>query len=173
MKTATTSLLPPIDRSHLQENLFSWLDPETAPEPNAAPAGVPEPEQKTAPPSIPPTTEEEAPGLSHVWVVAAEIEVTPKVASVADYRGSFKTAEGQRVDALEVYCRACRRPYDMVKGDDCAAKIDNTHLIGGDQSKRAKRKIPTPPANARLIPGGTINRRGIDAYVSGVSRPKR
>jgi hypothetical protein len=85
--------------------------------------------------------------MSHVWVVAAEIEVIPKIASVADYHGSFKAAEGQRVDALEVYCRECRRPYDEVKGDDCAAKIDNTHLIGGDKSVRAKRKIPTPAAD--------------------------
>jgi hypothetical protein len=99
--------------------------------------------------------------------------VTPKIASVADYRGSFKATEGQRVDALEVYCKGCRRPYDEVKGRDCAEKIDNKHLIGGDQSVRAKRKIPVPPANAKIIPGGTINRRGLGAYVSGVSRPKR
>ncbi|QOV41189.1 hypothetical protein IM697_18255 [Streptomyces ferrugineus] len=105
--------------------------------------------------------------------MAAEVEVTPKIASVADYRGSFKATEGQRVDALEVYCKGCRRPYDEVKGDDCAAKIDNSHLIGGDKTQRAKRKIPTPPPNARIIPGGTINRRGISAYMSGVSRPKR
>ncbi|MER7377226.1 hypothetical protein [Streptomyces lanatus] len=105
--------------------------------------------------------------------MAAEVEVTPKIASVADYRGSFKATEGQRVDALEVYCRGCRRPYDEVKGDDCAAKVDNTHLIGGDQTKRAKRKVPTPPPNARIISGGTINRRGISAYMSGVSRPPR
>ncbi|MGW4086954.1 hypothetical protein ACWEGS_28380 [Streptomyces sp. NPDC004822] len=105
--------------------------------------------------------------------MAATIEVTPKIASVADYRGSFKATEGQRIEALDVYCDGCRRPYDEVKGDDCAAKIDNTHLIGGDQTKRAKRKVPTPPPNARIIPGGTINRRGIGAYMSGVSRPPR
>ncbi|WP_454315406.1 hypothetical protein [Streptomyces phaeoluteigriseus] len=105
--------------------------------------------------------------------MAATIEVTPKIASVADYRGSFKATEGQRIEALDVYCDGCRRPYDDVKGDDCAAKIDNTHLIGGDQTKRAKRKIPTPPPNARIISGSTINRRGIGAYMSGVSRPPR
>ncbi|MEU0744781.1 hypothetical protein [Streptomyces sp. NPDC006134] len=105
--------------------------------------------------------------------MAAEIEVTPKAASVADHRGSFKASEGQRVDALEVYCKGCRHPYDEVRGGDCTAKIDNTHLIGGDRTKRAKRKVPTPPPNARVIPGGTINRRGISAYMSGVSRPPR
>ncbi|WP_328491293.1 hypothetical protein [Streptomyces zaomyceticus] len=111
--------------------------------------------------------------LSHVWVVAAEVEVTPRVASIADFRGSFKAVEGQRIDALEVYCRGCRRPFDEVRGNDCAAKIDNTHLIGGDQTQRAKRKIPTPPPNARIIPGARINRRGIDAYMSGVSRTRK
>jgi hypothetical protein len=166
--TATAPLSAPANRSHLQESLFAWLTPEKAP---AAPA--PEPEPDTAPPPEPPAAVEKTPDLSHTWVVAAEVEVTPKIASVADYRGSFKATQGQRVDALDVYCKGCRRPYDEVKGQDCEAKIDNTHLIGGDQSKRAKRKIPTPPANSRIIPGGTINRRGIGAYVSGVSRPKR
>lgn len=147
----------------------------TTPKPVTRPASAPAPqfEQKTTPPPDPPATERKTPDLSHVWVVAAEIVVAPKIAKMADYRGSFKAAEGQRIDALEVYCKGCRRPYDEVKGEDCAAKIDNTHLIGGDQTTRAKRKIPTPPANARIIPGGTINRRGINAYMSGVSRPKR
>ncbi|MFI6209113.1 hypothetical protein ACIBAI_22360 [Streptomyces sp. NPDC051041] len=149
MTTATAPLSTKTGRSHPQESLFAWLDSQD------------------------PLAPEKKPDLSHVWVVAAEIEVTPKIARVADFRGSFKTAEGQRVDALEVYCKGCRRPYDELRGDDYAAKIDNTHLIGGDQSKRAKRKIPIPPANARIIPGGTINRRGIGAYASGVSRPKR
>lgn len=47
-------------------------------------------------------------------------------------------------------------------------------MIGGDQSVRAKRKeAPAPPKNARYIPGGHINRRGVDAYLNGVSRPPR
>lgn len=79
-----------------------------------------------------------------------------------------------RVDALEVYCRGCRRPYGEVLGEDCAAQIDNEHLIGGDQSVRAKRKgAPAPQKNARYIPGGHINRRGVDAYTNGASRPPR
>lgn len=189
MTTATAPLSPETGRSHLQESLFSWLEPKAAPAPAAAPSPASEPEHKTAPPSAAAETQtmlesdpegppvvpepEEKPDLSHVWVAAAEVEVTPKIASIADYRGSFKASEGMRIDALEVYCKGCRRPFDEVRGSDCAARIDNTHLIGGDQSKRAKRKVPTPPPNARIIPGGTINRRGISAYVSGVSRPKR
>lgn len=171
MTTATAPLSSETGRSHLQESLFSWLAPEIEPPGtetqtlvDSAPDG---------PPVVPPPAEEEKPDLSHVWVVAAEIEVVPKIAKVADYRGSFKATEGQRIDALEVYCKGCRRPYDEVTGQDCAAKIDNRHLIGGDQSVRAKRKIPVPPRNARVVPGGRIQRRGIDAYVGGVSRPPR
>ncbi|MFF9901247.1 hypothetical protein [Streptomyces longispororuber] len=176
MTTATIPRSESISRSHLQESLFAWLEPGPATicEPSAAAAeskSLKESVSAGGPPEPPAAVKTRE--LSHVWVVAAEIEVTPKIARVADYRGSFKTGEGQRVDALEVYCRGCRRPYDEVRGEDCQAKIDNTHLIGGDQTKRAKRKIPTPPANARIISGGTINRRGISAYVSGVSRPKR
>lgn len=177
MTTATAPLSTETGRSQLQEGLFAWLQPEPAPEPIIpSPVGEARAETKTLEEpatETSPAAPDNKPDLSHVWVVAAEIEVTPRVASIADYRGSFKATEGQRVDALEVYCKGCRRPYDEVKGDDCAAKIDNTHLIGGDQTRRAKRKVPTPPANARIIPGGTINRRGIGAYVSGVSRPKR
>lgn len=175
----TTATAPQTGRFQLQESLFAWLQPEPAPAPTtSSPTAEAVTETKTlegpaSGKSAAAPVPDAKPDLSHVWVVAAEIEVTPKIASIADYRGSFKATEGQRVDALEVYCKGCRRPYDEVRGDDCAAKIDNTHLIGGDQSRRAKRKIPTPPANARIIPGGTINRRGIGAYVAGVSRPKR
>ncbi|GAA3500980.1 hypothetical protein GCM10019016_080870 [Streptomyces prasinosporus] len=131
--------------------------------------GAPPPEQPT-----PPTAAEELDqALAHAWIVAAEIKVEERVAKLADFRGSFTTVAGTRVDALEVYCRNCRRPYEDVAEDDCEALIDNRHLIGGDQTQRAKRKIPQPPSNARIVPGGVIQRRGIGAYVSGVSRPAR
>ncbi|MFD4933400.1 hypothetical protein [Streptomyces virginiae] len=111
--------------------------------------------------------------LAHVWIIAAEIKVEERVAKLADFRGSFTTVEGTRIDALEVYCRNCRRPYEDVADIDCEAQVDNRHLIGGDQSQRAKRKLPEMPPNARLIPGGQIQRRGIGAYMTGVSRPPR
>ncbi|MFJ8301251.1 hypothetical protein ACIQ9R_35870 [Streptomyces sp. NPDC094447] len=134
----------------LEFNLFAPVEP-TAPEPDD------EPED-----------------LSHSWVVAAEISVKERIAKIADFRGSFTTDGGTRVDALEVYCRACRRPYEDVADIDCEALIDNRHLIGGDQSVRAKRKAPAaPPPNATIIPGGRIQRRGLNAYVAGVSRPPR
>ncbi|MEE1764401.1 hypothetical protein [Streptomyces sp. SP18BB07] len=168
MTTATAPLSPETGRSHLQESLFVWLASETAPVTETQTLVESDPEGPPAPPA-----EDEKPDLSHVWVVAAEIVVTPRIAKTADYRGSFKAVGGQRIDALEVYCKACRRPYDEVTGQDCSAKVDNRHLIGGDQSTRAKRKIPTPPKNARVVPGGRIQRRGIIAYTSGVSRPPR
>lgn len=123
-------------------------------------------------PLPPPPAEDPALSLAHVWIVAAEIKVEEKIAKVADFRGSF-TMTSARVDALEVYCRTCRRPYEDVAGADCEAQVDNRHLIGGDQSQRAKRKIPELPTYAKVIPGGRIHRRGISAYVSGVSRPVR
>ncbi|GAA1414450.1 hypothetical protein GCM10009601_02280 [Streptomyces thermospinosisporus] len=171
MTTAIAPLSSKTGRAHLQESLCSWLAPEDAPpapETKTVEEPTPEPDSPAEAPA-----DEAKPDLSHVWVVAAEIEVAPKVAKVADYRGSFKATEGLRIDALEVYCKGCRRPYDEVTGQDCAAKIDNRHLIGGDQSTRAKRKIPVPPRNARVVPGGRIQRRGIEAYVGGVSRPPR
>ncbi|MER7497020.1 hypothetical protein ABT033_31045 [Streptomyces pharetrae] len=108
----------------------------------------------------------------HQWVVAAEIQVDESVARIADFRGSFKTKVEQRIDALDTYCKSCRRPFADVSGYDCQALVDNRHLIGGDQSVRAKRKpAPTPPPSAKLVKGGTYSRYGLKAYVAGVSRP--
>lgn len=172
MTTATPPAASETSRSHLQESLFSWLPFEPAPVKSTATFEKPAP-NSPAPEPAAKQIPEKAPDLSHVWVVAAEVEVTPKIAKIADHRGSFKTVEGQRIDALEVYCKGCRRPLDEVTGEDCSAKVDNRHLIGGDQSTRAKRKIPKPPPASRLVPGGHIQRRGIEAYVGGVSRPPR
>lgn len=142
-------------RDQLSSQLFADLFDE--------PLDAPPP---AAPPAKPATR-------AHVWIAAAEIKVEDRLAKAADFRGSFTTTAATRVDVLEVYCRACRRPYEDVAGRECEALIDNRHLIGGDQTVRAKRKVPTPPPNAKVIPGGTIQRRGISAYVSGVSRPAR
>jgi len=105
--------------------------------------------------------------LAHTWIVAAEIRVSDKIAKHADFRGSFRTKVGQRVDALETYCRACRRPYDDVADAPCEAQVDNTHLIGGDPGVRKKRNIPEPPPGSRIVPGPRVTRVGVDAYVNG------
>ncbi|MFI1012650.1 hypothetical protein [Streptomyces sp. NPDC020965] len=146
-----------------------WQEPLFPPRPEPAPK-TPVPDAQA--PAVPVARPVEQPDLSHTWVVAAEIQVEPRIASIADYRGSFKTAAGQRVDALEVYCKGCRRPFDDVKGRDCAEKMDNRHLIGGDQSTRKKRKLPPVPKGTKIIPGEKVQRRGIGAYMAGVSRPR-
>ncbi|WP_370418993.1 hypothetical protein AB8O64_11090 [Streptomyces sp. QH1-20] len=166
MTTATAPLSRAAGRAFWQEPLFPSR-PVTASQ-----AAVPQAEMKTACPVLPAEPAEPSQDLSHTWVVAAEIQVEPRIASIADFRGSFKATSGQRVDALEVYCKGCRRPYDEVKGEDCAEKVDNRHLIGGDQSTRKKRKIPPPPMGTKIIPGEKIQRRGISAYMAGVSRPR-
>jgi hypothetical protein len=107
-------------------------------------------------------TEQEASALAHTWVVAAEVAIDNATAKRASFRGSFRTEGGMRVDALEVYCRGCRRPLDEVGVDSqCAAKIDNTHLIGGDPGVRAKRNVvkPTGPIKHQII-----DRRGMNGY---------
>ncbi|MDI3407663.1 hypothetical protein [Streptomyces cavernicola] len=165
MTTATAPLSSAAGQEFWQEPLLQ-----------SRPKPVPKPVVKAAGEATPPESSAEAvdapPDISHTWVVAAEIQVEPRIASIADFRGSFKTTAGQRVDALEVYCRGCRRPYDEVKGQDCAEKVDNRHLIGGDQSTRRKRKLPPPPKGAKIIPGQKVQRRGIGAYMAGVSRPR-
>ena len=122
-----------------------------------------------SPVAAPEQTAPEAPekDLSHNWIVAAEIEVDAKTAKHANFRLSFKAEKDQRIDALEVYCRGCRRPMDDVADQACEAKIDNRHLIGGDQSVRAKRKKVELPPDAVVVRGGTFTRRGIDAVIRG------
>ncbi|MET8813994.1 hypothetical protein ABZW47_18515 [Streptomyces sp. NPDC004549] len=111
--------------------------------------------------------------LAHMWVAAAVIEVEEPVAKRADHRGYLTVAADARIDVLEVYCRNCHQPYKNVSEADCKALTDNQHLIGGNQSQRAKRKIPRLRQGARVLSGGRIQRHGIDAYVKGVSRPAR
>jgi len=99
--------------------------------------------------------------LDHDWVVAAEVHVDAKIAKHANLRGSFRTAEGQRIMALETYCAACRRPFDDVADEPCAALINNEHLRGGPIGERAKRKKYEPVG--MIIAGEPINRFGVEA----------
>lgn len=46
-----------------------------------------------------------------------------------------------KVDALDVYCGECKRPYDDVADQACEAAESNEHLRGGPlNGERAKRK---------------------------------
>lgn len=106
-------------------------------------------------------TEQEANPLSHTWIFAAEVAIDHKTAKRGSFRGSIRTEAGMRVDALETYCRGCRRPFDEVADADCSAKIDNTHLIGGDPGVRAKRIVRKPQG---VIHRAVIDRRGMGGY---------
>lgn len=105
--------------------------------------------------------------LSHVWVANAQVFIDAKTAKHADFRGSFRVKEATRIEALDVICSLCRRAYEDVADRPCAAKIDNQHLIGGDQREREKRKKNTLPPGAVIVPGPRINRYGIDAVIRG------
>ncbi|MEU6211867.1 hypothetical protein ABZ891_18425 [Streptomyces sp. NPDC047023] len=72
MTTATAPSYLNEGRVPREESLFAYLSPRA--ERKAAPAPAP-----AAP------TPEVAPDLSHTWVAAAEIEVTPRIASIADF----------------------------------------------------------------------------------------
>lgn len=100
--------------------------------------------------------------LGHTWIVAAEVALDTKTAKRAAFRGSFRTDSGMRIDALETYCKACRRPYDDVADEDCSAKINNEHLIGGDPGVREKRIKHVPVG--RIVKSGPITRRGMAGY---------
>jgi hypothetical protein len=107
--------------------------------------------------------------LTHQWVIAAMIRVDHATAKAADFRGMYRVKESERVEALETYCEHCKRAFDEVADLPCAAKINNEHLIGGDQSVRAKRKVHNlPPGVVTIpVPAPRINRRGIDAVIRG------
>lgn len=106
--------------------------------------------------------EQEANPLAHEWIAAAEVRIDTKTAKRASFRGSFRTEAGMRIDALETYCRKCHRPLDEVGDLDCEAKIDNTHLIGGDPGVRAKRIKHKPVGKVIKMPA--VDRRGMKGY---------
>ncbi len=126
--------------------------------------------------------------MGHEWVIQATISVDSKTAKRADFRQSFRAEAGMRIDALEVTCHYCRRPWGTVRELEvaeiaraaamnsdhfdpfepevlpdlsCPAKMDNTHLIGGDPGVRAKRKVYEPVGT---ILHNVIDRRGMAGY---------
>ncbi len=75
----------------------------------------------------------------HAWVHAANIDTTARLAALADLRGFVRLKEGTRIDVIETYCKACRRPWDDVVNEPCAAVTDNEHLRGGPIKERKNR----------------------------------
>jgi hypothetical protein len=99
----------------------------------------------------------------HIWVGAALVALTAKQIKYAEWRG-YVDMPPQRVDILECYCDACRRPYDDVADQPCAAAVNNEHLRGGPIGERQKRKHPahdcakygcTIPKPVGVIPAST------------------
>lgn len=84
---------------------------------------------------------------THEWVGAATVVLTLAQARHADIRGSFRAPEQTRIDVLEIYCKNCRRPYEDVHGNPCAAAENKDHLIGGPTGIRAKRTGHTVPGH--------------------------
>lgn len=76
----------------------------------------------------------------HRWVVAATVEVDVRFARRAVLRGSIRLPEKKRIDALEVYCQKCRRPWDDVLDEPCETADSTEHLRGGPIGERKKRK---------------------------------
>lgn len=108
------------------------------------------------------------PDLAHAFVGAATISLTESRARRAAKYQSFRAVADERVDVLDVWCSRCRKNIeDLERGSVCAAMVDNTHLIGGDQAHRARRKpMPNLPAGSTLMPGPRVRRRGLDAYIN-------
>ncbi|MCP9973635.1 hypothetical protein [Streptomyces somaliensis] len=78
--------------------------------------------------------------LAHVWIIATEIKVEERIAKVADFRGSFTTNAGTRVDALEVHCRNCRAAVRGRRGE---------RLRGPDRQPASDRRRPVPAGEAQ------------------------
>lgn len=80
---------------------------------------------------------------THEWVGAACIPMDAKAAKRAVDRQSVRTymLDGDlKINVLDVYCAACRRPYDDVADQVCEAAESNEHLRGGPIGERAKRR---------------------------------
>lgn len=75
----------------------------------------------------------------HVWVGAALVDLTGQQAALADLRGAIKLPLQAKVNILETYCAACRRPWEDVADEPCSAVEDNTHLRGGPIGERRNR----------------------------------
>jgi hypothetical protein len=78
----------------------------------------------------------------HDWVAAAHIDLDPKQAKQADFRGSIRIPEKMKIEILDVYCRSCKRPFEDVFDEVCSAVDSTEHLRGGPIGERIKRKHP-------------------------------
>jgi hypothetical protein len=76
----------------------------------------------------------------HDWVGAATFDLDTVQARRAVLRHSVRLPKNDKVSILEVYCQACRRPWEDVVDEPCSALENNEHLRGGPIGERKKRK---------------------------------
>ena len=79
------------------------------------------------------------PSATHQWLVAATVAIPHGLARRAESRGTYKLPEQTKVSVQEIYCGACRRPYEDVADKPCEALDSRDHLIGGPTGERKKR----------------------------------
>lgn len=92
---------------------------------------------------------------SHRWIVNAAIPVTSAIARTADFRGMFRAAAGLKIEALDVLCSECGKPFGDVAGGPCevsqtASSGIRDHLLGGRLHERARRTV-SPEADRELV----------------------
>jgi hypothetical protein len=85
---------------------------------------------------------------THQWVAAAYVDLDDKGARRAYHRETVRIPADTKVDVEEVLCIMCRRPFDDVSDQPCAAYETTEHLRGGPIGERAKRKHPDHDCDA-------------------------
>lgn len=82
---------------------------------------------------------------THQWVAAATIPVEPRVVRRVALRGSMVVPTELQVTVLDLYCQACRRPFDDVADAECESAVTNEHLRGGPlDGERKSRRVVDP-----------------------------
>ena len=78
---------------------------------------------------------------THQWVAAAIIPVEHRVVRRVALRGTMAVGTELQLTVLDLYCNACRRPFDDVADRECEAADTNEHLRGGPLGERKPRRV--------------------------------
>ncbi|MEV7926152.1 hypothetical protein [Kitasatospora sp. NPDC088779] len=85
------------------------------------------------------TTDDANPDI-HEWVIAAYVPVDTQGAAYARRRGIYRVPATTKIQSADVICTRCRRPYDEVCEEPCAASDPMLH--GGPIGTRKRRPAP-------------------------------
>lgn len=89
---------------------------------------------RTAGPKVDP---QDAP---HEWVLASNVPVTERQMRYALMRGALTVPMRTKIEAIEGFCKNCRRPYEDIADEACVYALgQNEHLRGGPIGERKKR----------------------------------